>query len=311
MIAGASGQTGALLASLLLGKGFEVIGTSRNVDSTDFWRLEHLGIRDSMELISVEPDDFHSVHRALTRVEPDQIYYLSGQTSVALSFEQPFEAINSIVLGQLNFLESIRLTNPAIRFFNAASTDCFGNQPGKILDETSQFQPTSPYGIAKSASYWTTASYRNNHGIFASNGILSNHESPLRGKAFVTHKIVKYLREAAEKPQPPLILGNTSIKRDWVWAPDVARAIFDITNAEVPNDYIVATGQSHSLKEFIQIGADIAGVSQEILFTESPEFYRSGEIESVELNPSKITQELGWKAELGLPELVRNLLAGA
>jgi GDPmannose 4,6-dehydratase len=242
LITGISGQTGSLLAKKLLGEGYRVIGGSRDVAAMDWWRLQRLGIADSVELVSLASTDFLSVFSALKKYSPDEVYNLAGQSSVGLSFTQPFEAFESIATGTLNFLEAIRVLDTPKRFFNAASTDCFGNQPGVKLNENSPMKPLSPYAVAKAASYWTTVNYRESFGIKASNGILTNHESNLRGKAFVTQKIVRTLLEKKKNPTIQLELGNTDIKRDWLWAPDVVNAIHLIVKAQKPGDYVVGSG---------------------------------------------------------------------
>lgn len=308
LVAGISGQTGSLLAKLLLERGFEVTGTSRASGSADFWRLKRLGILDDVELVSLQADDRNSVCDLLSRKKPNRVYYLAGPSSVGLSFEQPFETFTSNVIGGLNFLEAIRTLNLDCRFFNAVSTDCFGNQPGVVLDESSPFKPVSPYAIAKTASYWNTVGYRDNYGIFASNGILSNHESPLRGEPFVTHKIMTFIRNFNPKSPTPLRLGNTSIRRDWVWAPEVVEAIFAITEADAPSDYIVATGKSHSLQDMVEMAAELSGLSDVLTIESDSSLVRKAEIPSVEVSVDRIEKEVGWKSSFGLRDLVAGLL---
>ena len=310
LISGISGQTGSLLAHRLLHHGYTVIGGSRDKNGTDWWRLEKLGILNDVQLTSIAPSDFHSVLTAIKRFSPDEIYYLGGQSSVALSFTQPFEAFESIAGGTLNFLEAIRVTDSSARFFNAASTDCFGDQSGTVLDEDSPMKPISPYGVAKAASYWTTVNYRNSFGIHASNGILTNHESPLRGKGFVTQKIISTLREKKKDPSISLRLGDTSIRRDWLWAPEAVEAIHLIGTHEQPGDYVVGSGKSHSLAEFVdqicnQLGIDKSGIEEM-----APEFRRPNEIKSVETNPSKLAGVTGWTARTGLSNMVGHLIDG-
>lgn len=310
LISGVSGQTGSLLAKRLLEHNYTVIGGSRDVSATDWWRFEHLGISNDVRRVSLAPNDLLSVLNAVKDFAPDEIYYLAGQSSVALSFSQPFEAFESIAVGALNFLEAIRLLDSPARFFNAASTDCFGDQSGQTLTEGSPMRPISPYGVSKAASYWTTANFRHSFGIHASNGILSNHESSLRGRAFVTQKIISVLKERKLQPEISLILGNTAVARDWLWAPEVAEAIHLITSADQPGDYIVASGQSHTLHDFVIEACRQLDLEPERAYDVDETFFRPHEIMSVELDPSKIRDTLGWSATTGFRELVTKLISG-
>lgn len=311
LITGISGQTGSLLAQRLLEDGYRVVGGSRDVAATDWWRLDRLGIRESVELVSLASNDFLSVFSALKMYTPDEVYNLSGQTSVGLSFSQPFEAFESIATGTLNLLEAIRVLGMQTRFFNAASTDCFGNQPGVKLNEKSAMRPISPYGVAKMASYWTTVNYRDSFGIHASNGILTNHESGLRGKAFVTQKIVKTLLEKKKNPDIQLELGNAEITRDWLWAPDAVDAIQLIVKSDQPVDYVVGSGLSHSLHQFVMSVYDQLGLTSDLPYTSSPQLIRPNEIASIELDPSLIQRNLGWKPTADFDDLVKKLLVEA
>lgn len=308
LITGISGQTGSLLAQKLLEDGYRVVGGSRDVSATDWWRLDRLGVRDRIELVSLASTDFPSVFSVLGKYAPNEIYNLSGQSSVGLSFSQPFEAFESIATGTLNLLEAIRVLDLPTRFFNAASTDCFGNQPGVKLNEKSAMRPVSPYGVAKMASYWTTVNYRHSFGIHACNGILTNHESGLRGKAFVTQKIVKALIEKKKNPTIQVKLGDTGITRDWLWAPDVVDAIRLIITANKAGDYVVGSGESNSLHNFVMKVADALSLSPENLYTLDADFLRPNEIPSVELDTSLVRNDLGWSHTLDFDALVLRLL---
>ena len=213
-----SGQDGAYLAKLLLEKGYRVCGTSRDARMSTFANLERLGIRDQVQLESVALNDFRSVIQALFKVQPDEVYHLAGQSSVSLSFEQPVETQESIYVATLNLLEAIRFTGRAIRFYNASSSECFGDLEGAAADEETPFRPRSPYAVAKSAAFWQVANYREAYGLFACSGILFNHESPLRPNHFVTKKIAAAACRIAAGDKEKLILGNIEVQRDWGWA---------------------------------------------------------------------------------------------
>lgn len=308
LVAGASGQTGALLAARLVRNGYHVVGASRDTDVTDWWRLEHLGITEDVERVSLNPNDLDSVISSVKAHIPDEIYFLAGQSSVALSFSQPTQAFESNAGAVLNFLEAMRLLESPAHFFNAASTDCFGDQSGKRLDESSSMEPVSPYGVAKAASFRITVNYRDSFGIHASNGILSNHESVLRGRAFVTQKIVSTLRERASSADIPLVLGNTAVSRDWLWAEDVVQAIHMICSESEPEDYVVASGVSHSIHEFVVAVCKRLGLDHLNPYVINEKFYRPHEILSVQLNPEKIQKKLGWCPSVDFEGLVSKLL---
>lgn len=308
LITGISGQTGSLLAQKLLEAGYRVVGGSRDVSATDWWRLDRLGIRNSVELVSLASTDFLSVFSALKKYAPDEVYNLSGQSSVGLSFSQPFEAFESIATGTLNLLEAIRVLDMKTRFFNAASTDCFGNQPGVKLNEKSAMRPVSPYGVAKAAGYWTTVNYRDSFGIHGSNGIITNHESGLRGKAFVTQKIINALLHKRKNPNVELTLGNTKIMRDWLWAPDVVSAIRKIVTTETPGDFVVASGSSHTLGQFAASVANLLGIDPNNAYSSDSGLFRPNEIGSIELDPSLIRERLGWRHTLDFEGLVSKLV---
>ncbi|HEY9599617.1 MAG TPA: GDP-mannose 4,6-dehydratase, partial [Cyanophyceae cyanobacterium] len=219
LICGVSGQDGAYLAKLLLDQGYTVCGTSRDAQISSFRNLVSLGIRDQIKLESAVLTDFRSVLQVLMKVQPDEIYNLAGQSSVGLSFEQPVETLESISIGTLNLLEAIRFTGAPIKFYNAGSSECFGDIGDQAADEMTPFRPRSPYAAAKAAAFWQVANYREAYGIFACSGILFNHESPLRPQRFVTQKIVSAACRIAKGSQEKLYLGNVNIQRDWGWAP--------------------------------------------------------------------------------------------
>ena len=238
-------------AKSLLEKGYLVCGTSRDAQMSSFHNLIRLGIREQVKLESVALNDFRSVLQVLMKIEPDEVYNLAGQTSVGLSFEQPVETLESIATGTLNLLEAIRFTGAAIKFYNAGSSECFGDIGDHAADEMTPFRPRSPYAVAKSAAFWEVANYREAYGIFACSGILFNHESSLRPQRFVTQKIVTAACQIARGDHSLLRLGNTSIQRDWGWAPEYVEAMYLMLQQNEPEDYVIATGESHSLAEFV------------------------------------------------------------
>jgi len=307
LISGITGQTGTYLAHRLLGKGYRVVGGTRDAGSCDTTRLRRLGVEDDVELLSLAPADFRSVVQCLRKVKPDQIYFLAGQTSVGLSFEQPFESIESIAVGTLNLLEAIRLLGEDIRFFSAGSSECFGNSLAFPLTEESPMRPVSPYAVAKCAAFWSTVNYRQAYGLFACTGILSNHESPLRPDRFVTRKIISSLRRIQAGEAETLTLGNLEVSRDWGWAPDYAEAIDLMMSAEVADDYLIATGHTHSLRDFLAIACRLAGLDVEQSLSSDPSLYRPSELNTIQLSPAKIQQKLGWSSKVPFASMVERL----
>ena len=236
LICGVSGQDGAYLAKLLLGKGYKVYGGSRDAQMSSFRNLSRLGIRKDVDLLSININDFRSVLQTLLRTKPDEVYNLAGQSSVGLSFEQPVETLESISVGTLNLLEAIRFSNLPIKFYNAGSSECFGDTGSLAANEMTPFRPRSPYGVAKAAAFWQVANYREAYTIQASTGILFNHESPLRPERFVTQKIVATACRIADSSGEVLTLGNIDIARDWGWAPDYVEAMWLMLQQEQPDD---------------------------------------------------------------------------
>lgn len=310
LICGVSGQTGAYLAHALLQKGHRVIGTSRDHSEANLWRLKRLAIDNDIEKISLSLHDNVAIRKTLAGYQPDEIYYLAGPSSVAASFREPLISMDQIFQPVVSFLEVLKDTESSAYFVNAASTDCFGNQPGVRLDEDSALQPLSPYAVAKSAAFWSVKNYRDSFGVRAANGILTNHESPLRGPDFVTQKIITGLLDIAEGTKRTLALGSTSIARDWMWAGDVANAISAITSASDPGDYVVASGHSSTLHEFVSLACDKLGLNLEEVITHDQSLFRPSDIESISLNPRKAEEDLGWRAEYDLSAIVGALLSG-
>jgi GDPmannose 4,6-dehydratase len=309
LIIGISGQDGAYLADLLLSKGYEVVGSSRDANLSSFANLARLGIRERVRLLSVAPNDFRSALSALVQVEPDEIYNLSGQSSVGLSFEQPVETMESISIATLNLLEAIRFTKRAIRFYNAGSGECFGDTRGKPADEETPFRPRSPYAVAKAAAHFEVANYREAYGLFACSGILFNHESPLRPGRFVTRKIVTAACRIAAGSGEKLQLGNVAVKRDWGWAPEYVDAMWRMLQQPTPGDFVIATGETRSLEEFVNQAFAEVGLDARDHVVVDPKLLRPADIEANYADPSKAARVLGWRASARMQETVRRMVA--
>lgn len=305
LICGITGQDGAYLARLLLSEGYEVFGSSRDAQVSSFANLARLGIKEQVHLLSVAPTDFRSVLQALIKVEPDEVYNLSGQSSVGLSFQQPVETLESISVGTLNFLEAIRFTRQPIRFYNAGSSESFGDTHGEAADEETPFRPRSPYAVAKATAFWEVANYREAYGLFACSGILFNHESPLRPERFVTRKIVSAACRIAAGSPEKLQLGNLSIQRDWGWAPEYVEAMWRMLQQPEPDDYVVATGESNPLASFIEEAFDHLGLDWHDHVESDVTLFRPTEIDAGRGNPSKAKIKLGWQAARKMREVVR------
>jgi len=311
LILGVTGQDGAYLAHLLLGKGYRVVGSSRDAQMANTSRLERLGIEAAVEVVSLAPNDFRSVLKVVSAVEPDEIYNLAGQTSVGLSFEQPVECMESIAGGTLNLLEVIRYLKTPVRLFNAGSSECFGDTGREPANETTPFRPRSPYAVAKATAFWQVANYREAYGLFACTGILANHESPLRPNRFVTQKIIQGVKAIAEGKQEKLVLGNVDIWRDWGWAPDYVEAMHRILQAEKPQDYVIASGLSHSLKEFAQMAFAYGHLESVDRLQVTSDLMRPSDLTYSSLDPSKIARELGWQTNLSLESVIAKMMQGS
>ncbi|MEW6709442.1 MAG: GDP-mannose 4,6-dehydratase [Candidatus Riflebacteria bacterium] len=308
LICGISGQDGAYLARFLLEKGYEVWGSSRDAQLNPFSNLERLGIKKNVNLISIAPTDFRSVLKGIEVSSPDEIYNLSGQSSVGLSFDQPVETLESAVLGTLNFLESIRFFKSRVKFYNAASSEVFGNTETPA-NENTPFNPCSPYGIAKATAFWTVKNYREAYNLFACSGILFNHESPLRPARFVTQKIVSTAQKIASGSSTKLELGNIEIVRDWGWAEDYVRAMWLILQQPNPQDFVIATGESHSLKEFIHHVFSCHGLNWKNYVEVKPELFRPNELLKGAADPKNANRLLGWKPNKCFNEIIEEMVS--
>ena len=256
LICGVSGQDGSYLAKLLIQKGYKVFGSSRDAQGSNFQNLSRLGIKDNITFLSMVPEDFRSVYVALRMCQADEVYCLAGQSSVGLSFEQPAETIQSITLGALNILEACRLLDTPPKIYYAGSSECFGNTFGTIADELTPFSPQSPYAVAKVSAFWLVANYRAAYKLFACTGILFNHESPLRPARFVTQKIITTALRIAAGSDEKLVLGRLDISRDWGWAPEYVEAMWRMLQTSTPEDYVIASGCSITLEEFVATAFD-------------------------------------------------------
>jgi len=309
LICGVSGQDGAYLAELLLSKGYEVYGASRDAQMSTFANLKTLDIKDKVKTISLAITDFRSVLQGIQMVEPDEIYNLAGQSSVGLSFDQPVETLESISVGVLNLLEAIRFTGRDIKFYNAGSSEVFGDTHGRAADESTPFHPQSPYAVAKASAHWIVSNYRASYGLFACTGILFNHESPLRPARFVTRKIISTACRIAAGSEEKLKLGNIAIARDWGWAPEYVEAMWRMLQLEAPGDFVVATGRSRKLEEFISLTFDVLKLDWRDHVRSDPSLLRPSDIREGSGNPQKANLELGWYAKHGLEEIVQMMIS--
>ncbi|MBF0353682.1 MAG: GDP-mannose 4,6-dehydratase [Alphaproteobacteria bacterium] len=308
LIFGVSGQDGAYLARHLLDKGYEVHGTSRDADLATFSKLKSLGIHERVTTQSATTTDFRSVFQAITRVGPTEIYNFAGQSSVGLSFGQPAETMESNVMGTLNILEAMRMLGGDIRFYNACSSECFGNTEEGAADEQTLFRPRSPYAVAKAAAFWEVANYREAYGLFACSGILFNHESPLRPTRFVTSKIINAVHRIAQGSSEKLALGKLGIRRDWGWAPEYVDAMARMLRLDAPEDFVIATGEDNSLEDFVaQAFAEIGKDWREFVVID-PTLFRPSDLDVSRGNPAKAQRKLGWCASTHMQGVVRKML---
>ena len=294
LIIGAGGQDGAYLAKFLLDKNYNVICSARGLSSQYFLNLIKLNIFNNVTRISIAINDFRSVLTAIEKFSPDEIYNLAGQSSVSLSYEQPVEAIESIVIGTLNILESIRFSKLNTKFYNAGSGDCFGNTDNLIIDEQSRFKPTSPYAVAKACAYDLVNNYREAYNIFACTGILFNHESPLRPDHFVTKKITNSAAQIYLNQIDRLKIGNLNISRDWGWAPDYVEAMWMMVNLDKAENFIISTGITTTLKEFLNKSFNHFGLNWENFVDLDASLLRPTDIQSNGATPLKAKHILDW-----------------
>ena len=321
MITGITGQDGAYLSKLLLEKGYEVWGAFRRTSDLHLNRLKYLGVHEKIQYLPLELLEFTNLYRSIEKIQPDEIYNLGAQSFVGLSFEEPIFTVDVTGLGPLRILEAIRSINPRIKFYQASSSEMFGKVQAVPQDETTPFYPRSPYAIAKLSAHWITVNYRESYGLYACSGILFNHESPLRGLEFVTRKITHGLARMQRGLQESIVLGNLNAQRDWGYAPEFVEAIWLMLQHSEPEDYVVATGETHTIREFVEVAFKAVGIdigwkgfeenekgvdrkSGKVLVQVSPEFFRPAEVDMLVGNPKKAIEKLGWSPKTKFRDLV-------
>jgi GDPmannose 4,6-dehydratase len=327
LITGVTGQDGAYLAQLLLDKGYTVYGTYRRAASTNFWRVEELGIKDHPKFHLVEYDltDLGASIRLLQKTEATEVYNLAAQSFVAVSFDQPMTTAQITGLGALNLLEAIRIVNPKTRFYQASTSEMFGKVQAIPQTEATPFYPRSPYGVAKLYAHWMTINYRESYDIFGCSGILFNHESPLRGLEFVTRKITDAVARIKLGKLDCLELGNLDAKRDWGYAKEYVEGMWRMLQADKPDTYVLATGRTETVRDFVHMAFKAAGMELEFRGTGeqevgvevgsgrtvvrvNPKFYRPAEVDLLIGSPEKAGRELGWAPKTTLEELCRMMV---
>lgn len=308
LISGISGQDGAYLAKLLLIKGYNVHGTSRDAQISSFANLNHLGVKENVSFHSMTLNDFRSVLQILAKVQPDEIYNLAGQSSVGLSFDQPVETMESVSVGTLNLLEAIRFAGRATKLYNACSSECFGNTGQERAREDTPFRPRSPYAVAKAAAFWEVTNYREAYNLFSCSGILFNHESPLRPERFVTRKIVMAACRVASGSKEKLHLGNISIARDWGNAAEYVEAMWLMLQQSNPEDYVIATGETNTLEDFVAEAFNCLGLNWRDHVISDPALLRPSEIITSRSDPSNALNKLGWHAVFKMRDVVKMMV---
>ncbi|MBA3669043.1 MAG: GDP-mannose 4,6-dehydratase [Sphingomonas sp.] len=327
IITGITGQDGAYLAKLLLNKGYKVYGTYRRTSSVNFWRLAEVGVRDHPNLALVEYDltDLSSSIRLLEQAGAKEVYNLAAQSFVGVSFDQPVTTAKITGIGPLNLLESIRIVDPTIRFYQASTSEMFGKVQAVPQIESTPFYPRSPYGVAKLYAHWITVNYRESFGIFGCSGILFNHESPLRGREFVTRKITDAVSKIELGQQECLELGNIDAKRDWGFAKDYVEGMWRMLQHHEPDTFVLATNRTETVRAFVLMAFKAAGIAVEFAGKDeqevaidaatgktvmriNPQFYRPAEVDLLIGDPAKASELLGWKPETSLEELCRMMV---
>lgn len=327
IITGITGQDGAYLAEMLLAKGYTVYGTFRRTSSVNFWRIEELGIERHPNLHLVEYDltDLSSSVRLLHKTEATEVYNLAAQSFVSVSFEQPITTAEITGVGPVNLLEAIRIVNPTIRFYQASTSEMFGKVRAIPQDESTPFHPRSPYGVAKLYAHWITVNYRESYGIFGTSGILFNHESPLRGREFLTRKVSDGMAKIALGKLDVLELGNLDAKRDWGFAKEYVEGMWRMLQANKPDTFVLATNRTETVRDFVSMAGKAVGfdlqwegreenevgidrISGRTLVRVNPKFYRPAEVDLLIGNPDKAKRELGWEPKTTLEQLCQMMV---
>jgi GDPmannose 4,6-dehydratase len=327
IITGVTGQDGAYLAELLLGKGYQVFGAYRRTSSVNFWRMQELGVvgHPNLHLVELDLTDLSACIRLVERSGASEIYNLAAQSFVGVSFDQPITTAEITGLGAVNVLEAIRLVNPQIRFYQASTSEMFGKVQAIPQSEATPFYPRSPYGIAKLYAHWMTINYRESYEIFGASGILFNHESPLRGTEFVTRKITDGIARIRLGVQDILELGNLDAKRDWGYAKEYVDGMWRMLQADEPDTYVLATNRTETVRDFVSLACLAAGItiawrgsavdetgvdtaSGRTIVRINPRFYRPAEVELLMGDASKAKEKLGWEAQTTLEQLSRMMV---
>ncbi len=304
LITGITGQDGAYLAELLLNKGYTVVGAERRASTRNRMRLDELGITEKLTFTDFDLADQGNMMRVLDKHQPDEVYNLAAQSFVALSFEQPLMTGDVTGLGVARLLEAIRSVNPAIRFYQASTSEMFGKVQAVPQDEETPFYPRSPYGVAKLYGHWLTVNYRESYNMYACSGILFNHESPLRGPEFVTRKITLAVARIAKGVQKELRLGNLDAKRDWGFAKEYVEGMYLMLQQDAPDDFVLATGETHTVEEFVEAAFSAAGLEWRDFVVIDPAFVRPAEVDLLLGDPEKAKVKLGWEPRTTFKELV-------
>jgi GDPmannose 4,6-dehydratase len=305
-ITGITGQDGSYLAEFLLEKGYKVYGLTRRTSTQNYERIAHIMHNENLELISGDLIDQNSISSALKDIQPEEFYNLAAQSFVKTSWQQPVLTGEFTALGVTRMLEAVRLNCPQARFYQASSSEMFGKVQQVPQTETTAFYPRSPYGVAKVYGHWITINYRESYNMFAVSGILFNHESPRRGLEFVTRKIANGVARVKLGKQQHVELGNLDSKRDWGYAPDYVEAMWLMLQQENPEDYVIATGETHSVQEYLQEACTVAGLPDwQAVFLHNPKYDRPAEVDLLIGNAAKAKEKLGWEPKVRFQELVK------
>ncbi len=304
LVTGVTGQDGAYLADLLLSKGYRVYGAYRRTSTLNFWRLEQLGIKEKVQLVPLDLLDMGSIARVIEETAPDEVYNLAAQSFVGVSFSQPLATTTITGLGPVNILEAIRLVKPNTRLYQASSSEMFGKVQRVPQNESTPFYPRSPYAVAKLCAHWAVVNYRESYSMFCCSGILFNHESPLRGLEFVTRKITDAAARIKHGLLDRLTLGNLEARRDWGYAPEYVEAMWMMLQQATPKDFVIATGETHSVRDFVEAAFSCAGLDWQKYVVSDSSLFRPAEVDLLIGDPSLASAELGWKAKTSLKELV-------